>query len=233
MANRRMVSKTIIDSDMFLDMPLSAQCLYFHLLLRADDDGFVSNPRKIMRMIGSNDDELRILFAKQYIIGFESGIIVIKHWKIHNWIAPDRYTPSVYTKEKSEISMNENKEYVLQDVLQPVLQDVLQPVDTGKVRLGQVSSDKDSIDKKNARFTPPTIEEVHDYCMEHGYKVDAEAFVNFYESKGWMVGKNHMKKWQSAVANWARRDAEKKPAYSKPAYKPYVTDEIDLSIFEE
>lgn len=87
--------------------------------------------------------------------------------------------------------------------------------------------------KKNARFTPPTIEEVHDYCMEHGYKVDAEAFVNFYESKGWMVGKNKMKKWQSAVANWARRDAEKKPAYSKPAYKPYETNSIDLSIFEE
>ena len=90
MAERRMFSKLIIDSDMFLDMPLSTQALYFHLSMRADDDGFVNNPKKIQRMIGCNDDDLKVLITKKFIIPFESGICVIKHWKIHNYIRNDR-----------------------------------------------------------------------------------------------------------------------------------------------
>ena len=86
MAERRMFSKTIIDSDAFLDMPLSTQSLYFHLSMRADDDGFINNPKKIQRMIGCADDDLKLLIAKNFIIPFESGIVVIKHWKIHNYI---------------------------------------------------------------------------------------------------------------------------------------------------
>lgn len=93
-AERRMFAKTIIDSDMFLDMSLSTQALYFHLAMRADDDGFINNPKRIQRMIGASDDELKMLVAKQYIIPFESGVVVIKHWKIHNYIRKDRYTPS-------------------------------------------------------------------------------------------------------------------------------------------
>ena len=84
MAERRMFAKTIIDSDAFLDMPLSSQSLYFHLSMRADDDGFINNPRKIQRMIGASDDDLKLLIAKRFIIPFESGIVVIKHWRIHS-----------------------------------------------------------------------------------------------------------------------------------------------------
>lgn len=111
MAERRMFAKTIIDSDAFLDMPLTTQALYFHLSMRADDDGFINNPKKIMRMIGASDDELRLLVAKSFIIPFESGVCVIKHWKIHNYLRSDRYKPTVYVEEKSMLNIKENKAY--------------------------------------------------------------------------------------------------------------------------
>ena len=111
MAERRMFSKTIIDSDIFLDMPLSTQALYFHLSMRADDDGFVNNPRKIQRMVGCGDDDIKLLIAKQFIIPFESGICVIKHWRIHNYIRNDRYKPTMYQEEKEQLLIEENKAY--------------------------------------------------------------------------------------------------------------------------
>ena len=106
-----MFAKTIIDSDAFLDMPLSAQALYFHLSMRADDDGFVNNPKKIQRMVGASDDDCKLLILKRFILTFESGVIVIKHWKIHNYIQKDRYKETVYLKEKSELTIDENNSY--------------------------------------------------------------------------------------------------------------------------
>ena len=111
MAERRMFAKTIIDSDSFLDMPLSTQSLYFHLSMRADDDGFLNNPKKIQRMIGCSDDDLKLLVAKNFIIPFESGVVVIKHWKIHNYIRNDRYKPTVYVEEKAQLTSKENGAY--------------------------------------------------------------------------------------------------------------------------
>lgn len=111
MAERRMFAKTIIDSDAFLDMPLSAQALYFHLSMRADDDGFVNNPKKIQRMVGASDDDGKLLAMKRFILNFESGVIVIKHWKIHNYIRNDRYKETVYQAEKSMLVEKENKAY--------------------------------------------------------------------------------------------------------------------------
>lgn len=105
MAERRMFAKSIIDSDMFLDMPLSAQALYFHLSMRADDDGFINNPKRVQRMIGANDDDFKLLIAKQFIIPFDSGIVVIKHWRIHNYIRSDRYKPTIYSDEKATLSL--------------------------------------------------------------------------------------------------------------------------------
>ena len=134
MAERRMFAKTIIDSDAFIDMPLSTQALYFHLSMRADDDGFINNPKKIQRMIGASDDDLKVLVMKRFIIPFESGIVVIKHWKIHNYIQKDRYKPTVYAEEKKLIETKGNGAYT------ECIQDV------SKVET-QVSIGKDSIGK--------------------------------------------------------------------------------------
>ena len=111
MAERRMFAKTIIDSDAFVDMPLSTQALYFHLSMRADDDGFINNPKRIQRMIGCADDDLRVLIAKRFILPFDSGVVVIKHWKIHNYIQKDRYKETVYQDEKSQLALKDNGAY--------------------------------------------------------------------------------------------------------------------------
>ena len=113
MAERRMFAKTIVDSDAFLDMPATSQLLYFHLSMRADDDGFINNAKKIIRMVRLNDDDFNILVAKKFIIPFESGIVVIKHWRIHNYIRNDRYKATKYVDEKSQLVITENNSYSL------------------------------------------------------------------------------------------------------------------------
>ena len=111
MAERRMFSKTIIDSDAFLDMPQSSQLLYFHLAMRADDDGFINNPKSIMRNVKCNDDDLKLLIVKKFLIPFESGVVVIKHWRIHNYIRNDRYKETKYKEEKASLGLDENNAY--------------------------------------------------------------------------------------------------------------------------
>lgn len=113
MAERRMFAKTIIDSDAFIDMPLSTQALYFHLSMRADDDGFINNSKRIQRMIGASEDDLKLLFVKNFVIPFETGVVVIKHWKIHNYIRNDRYKETVYLEEKNQLETKENNGYTL------------------------------------------------------------------------------------------------------------------------
>ena len=115
MAEKRMFSKIIIDSDCFLDMPLSTQALYFHLSMRADDEGFINSPKKIQRAVGCTDDDLRLLIAKSCIIPFESGVIVVKHWKIHNTLRKDRTKATIYIDEKSMLQTDENGAYSLVD----------------------------------------------------------------------------------------------------------------------
>ena len=111
MAEKRMFTQKIVDSDAFLDMPLSSQALYFHLAMRADDDGFVNNPKKITRYIGASEDDFKLLFAKRFILCFESGVIVIKHWRMHNIIKRDRYHPTDYQDELSRLEIKGDTAY--------------------------------------------------------------------------------------------------------------------------
>ena len=103
----------IVDTDAFLDMPLSTQCLYFHLNMRADDDGFIGNPKRIEKIIGANDDDLRLLIAKRFVILFDDGVIVIKHWRMHNTLSRDRYIETSYTDEKKKLLLKDNGSYSL------------------------------------------------------------------------------------------------------------------------
>lgn len=111
MAERRMFAKTIVLSDAFLDMPMGARCLYFTLGMFADDDGFVNSPKSIMRQIGAAEDDLNVLVARKFILPFESGIIVIKHWRINNYLRSDRYNATKYIDEKNELVVEENGSY--------------------------------------------------------------------------------------------------------------------------
>lgn len=242
MAERRMFAKTIIDSDAFLDMPLSAQALYFHLSMRADDDGFINKPKSIMRTCGCKDDDIKILFAKKFVIPFESGIVVIKHWKIHNYIRKDAYVETKYKEEKALLTLDENSAYRLDDgshrdepitgslqVCDRVVTEPLQVRDgfvteslqvrdslLTQDRLGKDSAGKDNIEsaqKREVRFAPPSLEDVKAYCSERHNTVDPERFIDFYESKGWYVGRNKMKDWKAAVRSWENRSRQKSAEY--------------------
>jgi hypothetical protein len=168
MAERRMFTQKIIDSDAFLDMPLTTQALYFHLNMRADDDGFINNPKKICRMIGASDDDLKLLIAKRFVLAFEKGVIVIKHWRMHNLIRKDRYSPTQYEDEFMSLEIKDNGSYTekmpqiqgfsdsgnqLATKWQPVgnqmaTQDRLGKDSIGEVSLGKRSIVKDSIGEK-------------------------------------------------------------------------------------
>jgi DnaD/phage-associated family protein len=157
MAEKRMFAKTIIDSDAFLDMSLSTQALYFHLSMRADDDGFVNNPKKIQRMIGAGDDELKMLISKRFIIPFESGVCVIKHWRIHNYIQKDRYKETVYKDEKSHLILKGNKAYKYVDT--PCIQNVSN-LET-QIRLDKTREDKNRLEENRLE-----IEENMEICRQ-------------------------------------------------------------------
>lgn len=212
MAERRMFAKKITESDAFLDMPSSTQMLYFHLSMNADDDGFVNNPKKIQRMCGASDDDFKLLLAKSFVLLFESGVIVIKHWKMHNYIQADRYRPTDYVEEKSMLGLKKNKAYTLD--VNKMDTKCIQDVSVGKESIGKVKLGEDSIVKdskgesvrgeKAKRFIPPSVEEVEQYCIERSNNIEAQSFIDFYESKGWMIGKNKMKDWKAAVRTWER-----------------------------
>ena len=217
MAERRMFTKRITESDSFLDMPSSTQMLYFHFSMNADDDGFVNNPKKIQKMCGASDDDFKLLIAKSFIILFDSGIIVIKHWKMHNYIQADRYRPTDYVEEKSMLGIKSNKAYTLD--VSKMDTECIQNGYIGKVSIDKDSKEKDSKEEsvgeeKSKRFYPPTIDEVKQYCEERKNNIDPMAFIDFYSSKGWMIGKNRMKDWKAAVRTWERKRKEQSKAES-------------------
>ena len=200
MAERRMIAIKLIDSDTFLDMPSSAQALYFHLAMRADDDGFLGNPKRIRKDIGAAEDDLKLLIAKGYILPFESGVIVITHWRIHNYLRQDRYKPTIHTKEKEQLVLEDNvyrQRGSYETNIKPV-----QNSDSiesgipngnhmaaqwlprlGKDKLNQESLSNDDSEKeenmfkalkkskeKVKNFIPPTLNEIESYIEEAGIK---------------------------------------------------------------
>ena len=158
MAERRMFAKTIIDSDAFIDMPVTSRLLYYDLAMRADDDGFVNSPKKIMRMIGAQNDDLNVLIAKKFIIPFETGVVVIKHWKIHNYIQKDRYKPTKYEDEKAQLTVKDNGAYSMDT---DCIQDVY--ISDTQVRLGKDRLGKDRLDTIE---DSPTCQEIIDAFNE-------------------------------------------------------------------
>ena len=146
MANKRMFTMKIVDSDAFLEMPLSTQCLYFHLNMRADDDGFIGNPKRICKLVGCNDDDLKLLIAKRFVLVFDNGVIVIKHWRMHNTIQKDRYVPTTYSDELKQLGIKDNKSYTLSPMETKCIQNVSADIDIDKDI--DIDIDKD-IDIKN------------------------------------------------------------------------------------
>lgn len=215
MARRRMFSLDVVDTDRFLDMPSSTQALYFHLGMRADDDGFVASPKRTTAMCGCSADDLNLLAAKGFVRPFESGVLVIVDWKKNNLLRPDRYTPTQFQKEKAQLGIPAVNQSTYQ-------------------RVPQASIGKDSIDKVSVkrerkadkpprpRFTPPSEDEAINYFDEQGSSAaEAKSFLDYYAANGWKVGgRATMKNWQAAARNWIRRAGQ----YSHPQTKQVAAE---------
>ena len=209
MAKKRMFNVDIVGSDAFLDLPHTAQALYFQLGMRADDDGFVGNPKTIQRIAGTKASDLELLVKKRFLLQFPSGVVVIKHWKINNQIQKDRYTPTVYTEEYQSLYIKDNKSYTEMD--KGCIQSVSE-MDT------QISIDKSRLDK-NSRGGEKhahgffanvllTDDEMQKLAAEiPNYEEYIEKLSHYIESNG--------KKYKSHYATilmWHRKDCEKQPA---------------------
>ncbi len=217
MAERRMFAKTIVLSDAFLDMPMGARCLYFTLGMFADDDGFVNSPKSIMRQIGASEDDLKVLVAKKFILPFESGIIVIKHWRINNYLRNDRYNATKYIEEKSELVVEENGSYTKRDSFGIP--------NSGIPSIGKDSIDKDSIvdiieaPKKETRHKYGAYNNVllSDTDLEklktefRDYEERIERLSEYIASTGKSY-KNHL----ATIRSWAKKDKQTK-SYGRTA----------------
>lgn len=217
MAKKRMISTRIIDSDTFIDLSATAQNLYFHLCLRADDDGFIDNSKSIMRIVGCSDDDLKLLVEKKFLISFDSGVVVIRHWRVHNNIQKDRYTKTIHVEEDNQLILDQQKVYRLKN--EECIQNVYK-MDT-QIRLDKIRLDKirleesESVEQSSTAHAhaTPTLYEVKDYFFElGGTDTEAERFYDYYTSNGWKVGKSQMKDWKSSARNWHKREKE----FSRP-----------------
>ena len=214
MANKRMFSKGITNTDRFQSMKLSAQALYFHLGINADDDGFTGNPRSIMKCIGATARDLKILVDNGFLIPFEDGVYLITDWHINNYIRPDRHKPTIYPDYLDRVFCEESGRYVICPSVG------IPAVDPDKNSIGKSSSEEMSIEGVSPgqlttrRFCPPTVSDVKAYCLENGYSIDPERFIDYYDANGWRVGRNPMKDWKAAVRTWVRN--EKPSAAERP-----------------
>ena len=213
MAQKRMFSLSVIDTDRFLDMSASAQALYFHLGMHGDDDGFVSAPRKIARAAGCNDDDLRLLIAKDFVIPFESGVVVITDWNINNTLKNDRYHETVYLQEKAKLCLDSNGRYAVGTNLEPSRNQSgteLEP-EHNRTKLN-ITENRGGADRPpRPRFSPPTVDEVRAYCDERQNGVDADCFVDFYTANGWKQARGKsIVDWRAAVRTWERREQKSK-----------------------
>lgn len=206
MAQKRMFSLNVVDTDNFLEMPISSRLLYYELGMRADDDGFVDNWKKILLFTGLKQDDLKVLISKKFIIPFESGVIVIRHWRLNNYLQNDRTKPTIYQEELKKLELDNNNVYIMDT-------ECIHSID--KNSIDKYSIEKERVERKR-NFVKPTIDEIQKYCDERNNGINAEAFYDFYESKNWYVGKNKMQDWKACVRTWEKRTdkTQKKDKFS-------------------
>lgn len=242
-----MFTKKISDSDAFIEMPATSQALYFHLNQGADDDGFNNQVQMAMWKSHASIDDLKILMAKNFIIRFESGVIVIKHWRMHNTLRRDRYVPTNFQEELSMLRVKENEAYTLIGC-QVVAERLPDGCQTVAERLPQISIDKisegkSSIDdvkkgKKTKVFVPPTIEEVVEYAKNKGHEELAQRFFDYFNDGDWIDSQgNKVRNWKQKFLTWCAREEKKpvatKPVQVKPRYGNFDATEAYISAIEE
>lgn len=250
MAEKRMFTQKIVDSDAFLDMPLSTQALYFHLNMRADDDGFVNSPKRIQRTIGASEDDLKLLIAKRFLICFENGVIVIKHWRMHNTLRKDRYNPTQYQEELKSLEVKDNNAYTekqpdgnqLATTWQPDGNQLVPQYSIGKYSIDQYSveeygdsekSESDSPPKKYGEFSNVSLSDDELANLQTKFPTDWKDRIESLSAYMSSTGKTY-KSHYATILNWARSDKKKDPpkktaprSYDLEAYERMVEKEMN------
>lgn len=216
MANKRMFSMQIVDSDAFLDMPLSAQCLYFHLNMRADDDGFVSNPKRIAKLVSAADDDLKILEAKNFVLTFENGVMVIKHWRIHNTLSSNRYKETSFIDEKAQLLLKSNGAYSFNGG-DPINDMHLIEMSKRQSRRTKDEQKTDSdlglgldkeldIDSNNKSIkNRPDDDEVYTFFHHRGLTTEATDFLQMMNENGWKTKDGQpVTSWKGIATNYIK-----------------------------
>lgn len=220
MAERRMFSKSVVNSARFLRMPQTSRLLYYDLGMAADDDGIVE-AFTVIRTTGAAEDDLRVLASKGFVIVLNEDLVsYIADWGTNNQLRKDRYKPSIYAELLVQVT---DGNPVATD-WQPDGNQMETQYRLGKDSIGKVSIEKENGADKSptrSRFTPPTVEEVRAYCQERNNGIDPERFVDFYEANGWVQGKGKpIRDWKACVRNWERRDQHSPAPLSKAGYIP-------------
>lgn len=257
MAERRMFAKTIIDSDAFIDMPISARLLYYDLAMRADDDGFVNSPKKIMKFVGASADDMNVLIARQFIIPFESGVVVIRHWKMHNYIQKDRYKPTSYQEEMENLTLKNGAYYTenlpdvsnldtecIQDVYEMDTQDRLGKVRLGKVRLestrgelppedfeNDLSENKKPIRHKYGTYKNVLLTDDDMKKLKNEFPDDWQSRIerlSEYIASSGKAYKNHL----ATIRAWAKKDKERETLKNRSVNDKWCINNETISLDE-
>ena len=227
-----MFTKKVVESDAFLDLPFSAQCLYFHLNMNADDDGFLNSPGKIIRIAGASQEDLQSLIDKRFVLDFGNGVIVIKHWKMHNTLKKDRYKQTQYQKQFALLSVKENGAYTERNhngtILEPEWNHSVDKYSVVKESIG-----KDSVVEERGTNTntpaPPSLPQITDFVKNNGLSVNPNRFFSYYNEREWKTPAGNPVDWETKILEWDYDEKQKQKAKQAEADKPGSNPFLNLA----
>ncbi len=242
MAKKRMFNSDIMDADAFLDMPNGAKLLYFYLGTKGDDDGFIASPRMYMRAIGCVPEDLEMLIDRGFVIAFDSGVIALRDWRLHNDLRNDRYHETVYRDEKAMLKLDASRRYALVADGEPncIQTDAMMEAEhsiaeqskaqhnktehsEAKQNQAEQSRESEADKPPRTRFSPPDYEEVRDYCRERNNGIDPQHFIDYYTANGWIQGSGRpIQDWKAMVRTWEVRERD------SPGTRSIVADDTPI-----
>ena len=238
MANRRMFSLDIVDTDAFLDMPSSAQNLYFHIGMRSDDDGFCANPLRIIKIVNASKDDLNLLIFKKFLLQCENGVVVVKHWWMHNTKRKDTYKRSNYLDDNPNLKIDTNKAYTYNE------NGVSYLSVNGALTQDKISKDNLIYNTQESQKTHvcvheeeehifiPTLEDVENFVKKNNLKVKPILFFNHYKALDWKIKDRPITNWKALLLTWERTKLSEVSSSNKPDWLIEYEKNFDSKIEE-
>lgn len=235
MSKRRMFSSDIINSDRFIEMSLASQAVYFHLAMTADDDGFINSATRTIRAVCGRAENVEELINNDFLIRFQSGILLVRHWNLHNQLKKDRYTPTMYTNEMNQVVQIDKVYYLKSET---------ECIHSGSIMEPQISKEKislviDSLGESRdgpPPFTVPSITDLETYAESIGYKnFNAKKFLSYYTANRWTTSNGRTcSDWKALVDVWKAREKDFSPSsVQNNSFKEYLHTDYDIDEIEK